>query len=469
MPRFARFPRTVSRSFRDAVLDTCPALSGDTERALGYRRIAEYCLFGTYRYDTAALLASRDTIAALVGVHPKTRGFWTKDWLDAFDAEVFPLDVTDARYWEGKARTMRPDIPAEILTARERELNRDPGAFHQERVDFVAGKKVSWLENRRAIAEYEQELEPHEDEVIPVHPAQELLDLLNWQSIRSLDRVLRANWWELVAQYEQMPQATGREQRRRESALRSLLRIQESHRMVYVASERTPRIFARGAPINLLPRELRAVALQGNAGLDLKACQLAVLARVCGINSLQDFLDTRRSIWEELLSFLDLDENRKPILKGSIYALVFGMGRRKLKAQLADGTELIEGVSTEAARRFFEHPLIHDLLEARGAAFERISEGGGACDAFGRWIPLYPYAAHEVLAQQAQSYELKIMLAALPVLQNEDVTILSWLHDGMTVRTQNRTKEARRIRQIAGAVNAEAARLGISTELEVQP
>jgi hypothetical protein len=172
----------------------------------------------------------------------------------------------------------------------------------------------------------------------------------------------------------------------------------------------------------------------------------------------------------------------KPLLKRTVYSVVFGMSRRNLRAQLAQGTGAADqepGVGDEAAERVLGHPLMRALLGARARASRRVWKERGARDAWGTWVatawefdegrgkPVQDVPS--VLARVVQSYELRLLLPVLGVAEAEEqVYLLSWLHDGVTVHLGNQTKAGRHLRKLAGAVRGEAERLGMATALEVK-
>jgi hypothetical protein len=281
-----------------------------------------------------------------------------------------------------------------------------------------------------------------------------------------------------------LPAGTERERARRRWCERLLCDLERFRELYYATSPNTPRVFAAGSSVNQLPRDVRRVAFAGCVECDLKAAQLAVVARLWGVGGLQAFLEASLrggpSVWEELAGRAGVPLSRKPILKTTVYSVVFGMSRRNLLAQLARGEGAeggAEGVGAAAAARFFRHPLVRELLRARDRAKRATAEAGGALDAWGNFVEVDAalrdgrYARRDVLSVMSavvQSYELRLMLPALEVVKKEQqLYLLSWLHDGVTVHAGNRGKLGRQVRRLARAVAREAAALGMATELEV--
>lgn len=467
--KFIPFPRAVSKRFRERVLSTYPALAAETATGRAYRAMAEYCIFNVHanRNGEGIILPFR-TLAQLVGVSPSRKGFAAHRWIDDFSQEVFDLRPLPYSYVAGEARVIRPEIASDILAERDLELT-EALAPDYERVYFVDGRRVSLRKRLEVGRDYVRYLKDLANCSRPEHPARELVEFLNSQPPDCLEKLLKANWPALRRAALEMPQGTLQERRRRDAALRVLLGVMDHRVMLYGTSVKTLRIHALGSNIHLLPRELRRLALRGSIHLDLRACQLAVVAKLWNIPALQEFLATGKSIWKELLACLGLDDRSKPILKRTVYSALFGMGYKKLRQQLADGIDDNGGVGREKMQAFFRDPRIDGLMKARRAVQQTIKGTGGVADAFGQWLTTSQYSIPSVLAQQVQSYEVKIMLSMLPILKAEkDIRVLSWLHDGLTIRILDPAEKQRKLRRLCDVVEDAASVLGFHTVLEVE-
>lgn len=477
-------PLAVSRSFYERLLELYPSLSDDHPQGRAYRGLLQYILFSTFRdKKTNRTLVPYTTVASLVGVSPHQRGFSALAWLSAFSRDVLPLNPSTYRYSEGKARVIAPEISPALLEACEQEA-----AQHQaegrasERVWFDSGLPVSRRNQRLVAQEYEQYLKRQSLSIRMDHPARELLMYLVEQPQDRLLKVLRENWPAVRAAVTAMPKRTEREWMRRQWCELLLIRLDGFQKLYYASSPKTPRLFTIGANLHQFPRDLRKMALAGAVECDLRASQLAVVARLWDIPSLQAYLKSGVSVWQDLADGIGVPlEDYKPILKASIYSIVFGMSRSEIKWQLAHGTAFEEGVGQAAAGRFLKLPIIAPLLEARDHMLYKIGRECGGYDAWGRWL----YTAQEtrpvrgrlrqvpdspsVLSAIVQSYELKIMLSVLPVIKSDrQIYLLSWLHDGVTLLLGNKTKAERYIRRLKSVVQREAEALQVSTWLEVE-
>lgn len=185
----------------------------------------------------------------------------------------------------------------------------------------------------------------------------------------------------------------------------------------------------------------------------------------------------------------------KPTMKEALYACCFGMSRAKLRALVADGSRTNSGLGAGAADAFMGHALIRELLDGRGRAMKKVAEEGGVRDAWGRWYAAKSwgeirgekaakeaggtleeppgekrYAHHALLALQAQSWELRLMLPLFEVAEETPhVMALSWLHDGMVAWCSDRRPGRMEgfVRAARTAFDSGALELGFPTDLEV--
>lgn len=205
--------------------------------------------------------------------------------------------------------------------------------------------------------------------------------------------------------------------------------------------------------------------------MDMQSCQLAIVAKLWEVPALYNLLASGRSIWEELARYLGVDPARsKPVLKRAAYSVCYGMGVAKLHKLLANGTDGNPGLGEEAARRFLQHLLIATLLKERKRVAAWAEMAGGLEDAWGNWIPVNAEnPPHAVMARQAQSWEVRIMMAILPHAQNNpDIRIPLWLHEGVYIHSTDTSKEAAQVDRLQRALNRRAEELDIPTRAEVE-
>lgn len=469
----------VRPEFRALLLQQYPGLQGFPQVPEGrppcrnpFARLEllRYFVSSTFLDETTGSpVVSRDTIASIAGRHPKTPGFAADDYLKDFSENVAPLRITDNRYVDGEARTATPVFPPDIKTAFQDELEQSVTHDGGHRVDFVTGLPVSQRQRQKNHLEYIDRIEQVARDVSPDHPAYDLAQILNNQPHDTGEALFRRNHQPLIEAVFAMPQVTERQQGQRDWCLRLLFHLYESPRMYYKDSPKTTRLFAIGASIHQLPRDLRKIALYGTTSFDLRSSQLAIIANLWEVPRLQEFLEAKKSIWVELTTHLDLPISSKPILKTTLYSLCFGMSLPNLRTQLAEGTVTEDGIGWLKERKFFRHPLMAELLLARKRQTGLIKQATGGQDAFGRWLTTEEREVRSILAQQAQSVELSLMLPLVPILRSErSIRVVSWLHDGFTVYFGDKQKQERQTRRIVKAINEEARRKGILTGIEVE-
>jgi hypothetical protein len=480
---YVPYPHKCTRAFREAVLARYPALRDNP----AYLRIMEYLLFAPYRWDGdhGRVLFGHDLVAKLVGRKP-VGSFRAQSWIDRFSQQVLELHASDYRYVDGKARTVKPDIDPVILELRDSMLVDEVGEF----VSFLTGRPVSERSRKKTAKEYEtmirEEVGARVSALVDVHPAQELLRYLNDQPHHSFEKLLRQNWERLMRAALELPDG-----QTRDHVFRVLLGMQDFRRMIYGPTEKTARIYAQGINLTQLPKELRLLAVSGTVHLDLSACQLAIVAKLWDIPRLKRELTSIRrldsSLWtklawdvntvcnpgvenyEEMELVIDPDRD-KPLMKMAVYSITYGMSRRNVQRLLRAGTSSRCGLDEDALEAFMEHPLIRDLLEARRRAHRQAARDRRLTDAFGREIRVSRNnPARAGLAQQVQSFELQLMLAALPGVEgaNGDISVIYWLHDGVALWFTDRSKRPQQLARIVEAVQREADRLGIPTWVEV--
>ncbi|MFN3653510.1 MAG: hypothetical protein ACK47B_28355 [Armatimonadota bacterium] len=466
---FSLDPLLLQPSTRERVLQLYPALAGEEPPATANRQLLQYLLTSSYREElTGRLIVPHATLAAMWNIHPHSGGFRSGRRLREFEEQVLPLHERPYDHERGLARTVEPEFPTELLNLLAHEI---PEEFTRptELVDWVTGRRMAAGSRDSQLRAREHELLADAAPLLTDHPARELVEFLNAQPLHAFNRVLRANWGSVRAEILQMPRETDRDRRRLQLAAQIMLRTAQAPRVLYRPVENSVRIYPATLSVNQLPRELRAMLFRGAIQLDLRSCQLAIVSKLWGLTDLQRRLGEGWSIWEYLLDALGVTD-RKPILKISIYSILFGGNMGKIRQRLACGTAAEPGIGESKAREFEHLPQIEELLEARKSAMQRVRAEDGVRDAFGRWIALPNRSQRSVrslLSQQTQSYELRLMRKLWHVIREEkDLRILAWLHDGVILRSTDRAERERQIHRIGREIQAEAMDQGIPTELE---
>jgi len=459
-----------SRSFRALVVARLPALTRHPD-GHAYFKMLQYILWSTMTdKDSGKLLLPYETLADIVGMNAKNKRYRASAWIEAFSEDVFPLNTTEYRYVDRKARSISPVVPTDIVAAHRADAQAED---RKDWVWFTDGSRVSRRRLRETIQEEEAAIIGIARAAGKDHPAGELMDYLLTQPQDCLQRVLTRNWPRVKEAVFALPRDTPKQVATSDWCDRVVNNLHERRTIYYGAARKSPRLYAIGSTIHLLPKRLRQLALAGGVELDLKAAQLAIVSQLWDVPSLREFLaDRNHDIWGELLGSMTTPMERKPVLKVSVYGIVFGMGASKAQETLAVGTDKDKGVGEVGAAQFFSHPLVHDLLAARSRVLQRIRVQRGAEDAFGRWVATdwdrksKTWNVPSVAAQVVQSWEVRLMLSLVPVLRAErQLYCLSFLHDGLTVWCGDETKRERHLRKLQEAVQGEAAQWGFPTWL----
>ncbi len=186
---------------------------------------------------------------------------------------------------------------------------------------------------------------------------------------------------------------------------------------------------------------------------------------------MQTFLASQpaRSIWHELTTHLHVGEEYKDTLKRALYAVLFGAKPRTIGRILNCGDLDVPGLpNADSARQFRSHYLIRELLDQRDRQIRAIADHRAITDAFGREISLGSRDPRSLLAEQIQSYEMKMIMALLPTFQaDRRLVLLNHLHDGFSLYSSRPGDYAVLGGRLQKVFAQAAANENISTILEV--
>lgn len=472
--------RLTSRAFRCAVLRAFPAAEGHPARL---RLLLVLLLCPWLDEDGRTVLTYSQLAACSDSTAQAAHGNYdAKPLLGDFEAHVLPLDLT-APTWASTerystARTAAPVWPAALLDALHAELSLSRSERLRDAVYFITGRAYRPRQHRENLNVYRRQA--LEDLLAYDHPALDLMRYANTQHVTVFNRMVERHidGARAVALAIRKCDASGqldatRTQAAQHHALRILHALESDAQPFYAPSTsgNTARIFAEGLSYLGLPKAVRRALMPDCPELDLSNAQLAVAARDWDIPEVQAFLSSGRRIWPELAAHFGVDlDTYKPILKTTLYSLLFGMPKPALVRQLALGGvgETGQGIGSEAAARLFDHPLTAALYEARERQLKALQTAGYARTVFGQTLPVVDArTARSALAAQAQARELWLLLPAVEVLKRTpDLTLLAWQHDGFTVHSSNASKQDRYVRQLQQAVKTRAEQGGYMTGLE---
>ncbi|MCW5940666.1 MAG: hypothetical protein KIS66_00450 [Fimbriimonadaceae bacterium] len=504
--------RTCSRRFREAVENLFPGLGNSYE----YWRLLEWLVYSPWHdEETGRLVMSSDVLRHQVGAEDRD----PKDWslnrlLERFGNDVFQVTVGNFGY--GRVRTLLSDIPPELVTLIDQELG-SVLPRGEERVWFCNGNKVrrqdaaDELKRLRADARERTRRvygDPTENggagihaearaegiETIQNHGCQLAFDLLSYLNGLPSNRFdqIRSRLDEAHAVADKVDVDSVRQHQ-------ILKSIEDIAQPFYKPVEPDPIFDAKGMEIGRAPRSVRIFSLNDSLlrlksevrdvltkdwmKLDLRAAQLAIVSELWNVGSVKKFLsnsrENDRSIWSELIAWMGVegDPLAKPMLKDAVYSLVFGMGEKKMKAQL----ESFFPDLADPWKRFEDHAIIAALLRARTKAFNDMRMQGFGIDAFGQRIPILnkprsdegyqPTNVPSAAAIIAQSYELKLLEPVIRLaIEQQGKTggfvITSWLHDGCWIHVTDSRNRKRWKNRLSLEVEQTAKTLGIPTWLE---
>ncbi|WP_102128384.1 hypothetical protein [Deinococcus planocerae] len=470
--------RMTSRAFREAVLDVYPDAAYKPERL----RLLLLLLLCPWVDAEGRTVLDYSQLAACGNADSKGRNFKAADLLTDFEAHVMPLSLTGPE-WRSKAslsraRTALPVWPQTVLDALRAELEAHSRDRLRDAVYFVSGRPYKPRQHREQLTMYRrqalEELLAHD------HPALDLMRYANSQQGTVFARMVEKHGDAARAAALRLskpgpdgqpdPVAT---QAAQWHALRILHGLESEAQPFYKPSRtgKTARVFADGLSYLGLSKPVRRALMPDCPELDLTNAQLAIAAQDWEVPEVQAFLSTGAKVWPELERHFQLEpDTYKPVLKSTLYALLFGMERGAIVRHLAHGGagEHGRGIGEEKAGRLFDHPLIGALYRARERQLASLKEAGHARTVFGQTFPVTDgESARSALAAQAQAVELWLLLPAVELLRgNRDLTLVAWQHDGFTVHSSDKSKTERYVRQLQDAVRERAEQAGYCTRLE---
>jgi hypothetical protein len=444
--------RTVPRSFRDLVARELPGLGTDKRFWL----FLEYLIFTGFRDVTTHKPCIPSSLVKQIGGTNTAAQF-----LDEFSEKVVTIEYTDDwSYSTKQCRTVTwidwPPAVEEALQARYRIV---PG----DRVYLRTGNRVTSKTQSHHRANLERAAEEYAKDA---NAAQKrMLDYLNKRPSNKFMTIAKMNRDKAHVEADKLEAEYDRQR------VHMLIdNILDQPKPVYRPSRKgnTDRIFGIGESFLTLPSSVRHVLLGGWYEFDLKSAQCAIVARFWDIDVLSEFLGAGGDIWSELISYFD-GRIDKDFLKPLVYTVINGGSKRFIK-YVADGH-----LGAGGGDRFFAHPFIQVLWRSRQAMMKQIVRNRGVQDAFENWIKL-EWEEHRsgrripnvgsVIAQQAQSYELLLLLPVYELADlTDEFTIMLHQHDGLTIAIHEKRRIEQWISKITAAVQAQADRLDIHTHL----
>ena len=470
-PGYSHRTLKAGRRLRDAAMAEYPAAFENSGDARFYNRLLQYLLRPhLLEHNTNQIVLPATTIAELDEKRYNSN-YKALSRLKAFmRATGLPLYITEHRYTRSRARTVVPHWPARIEEALKGEQK--AAGTKRERVYFDDGKvfgRSRQLKEREKIEQLVQEA----NEAVPPAPDQEwLLAYLNGsQHQKTANRLIKEHWADALALAQALPETTDHEIATKRHTLFILDETYTDSSLAYRTSPKTARIHAFGPNLTQLPRRIRKTLLGSGVTLDLVAAQAALIAHVWNCPKLSRMLSSNRPFWSIVLERAKLPPEAKGAVKKALYSAAFGMARQNIRKDFADAlrasgirVEAADVVGVEAAdllaKRFVSSTMIREVLRARRRRVGEITKAGGLTDAFGRVIVIDGPTSQKrhsqlrsALAVEMQAYEQELMLSMKPAIENERLTVLCWLHDGLSIKARDKEEQARIIKRLCDLVN----------------
>lgn len=465
---------TVSLPFREILKEQFPGLGSSKP----YWRMLGYLMFGTWRNGKPGeppmpVVGSR-LLAEIAGAGKQWcgRNFVAREFLESFRDQVLPITWSG---WDSRARRCRVitqlEWPNPIEAALQHEL--DGAMAHEPQVYLADGSLVSDYTRRRDYQKSQKSALALVEKA-NCRPAKELLLYLNGRNSRRFTRILG-----------RLPEAHAeawltKDAPRRQQQQRVLRRVAACPQPFLKPTRGSVRIFPMTENLLGLRKDLRLLLTHGWLEADIQCAQLAICAADWRVSQVKDFLrDVKMDPWEHFAASAGVafSAEAKKAFKKAIYSLVFGMRRGRIWGELA------ARIGDPAADGFFKNPIIDVLLEARDRRLHQIQSQGGASNCFGTWLTCGnetrkgvtlpgTFTRRSILAQLAQALELHLLqpvvdLALATAKDSHGFSVMLWMHDGFTFVPHNLRDAACWAERLEEAVAVQAARLGMTTSLDV--
>ena len=308
--------RTVSHEFRELIAQCIPQIETNTQW-----RFIQYILFPNEIDKDGKIIVRYQTLKTLANCTSTAHDFNGGAFLKEMKETILPeLTWSDYSYHEERARILlTTGIPHEISAALVEERK----AFHNlvGRVYFETGLTVTT--KRKTEHRMNDKTEAMEYMyMVGCNDAKMLLDYMNNLPSNRFALVTRHmnDALEIAQSIEHEPTRN-----RQIDILHSIL-IQPQP--FYKPTMKTVRISSSNDSVLRLRKDIRKALTKDLVYVDLHAAQLAIAAKVWNIPSIQKLLEQDEHLWMYLLERIGVGFDLKPILKQTIYAIMFGMSER---------------------------------------------------------------------------------------------------------------------------------------------
>ncbi len=474
MPIYRIFNRSVSRDFRNLVAKTYPGLGNDPF----LWKLCQYLLLtGEHHsedgHEAEPVIVSQNIVWSLAEDRSHRRS--SLSWLQYFTkATGIGLIIEGYDSINNRARTARASWTTEIKAALDVELA-TPASEKKDKVFFITGERSSRRRHKSEVDAHNDYLDKLFARLDSQDPVARLVNILKNADYGS--KLIKRN----LPAARSFVATTYSEGRKRTRINKILDFLDDADgRIDYKPGKKSRRLFAVGKSALCLPRGVRDILYGEAYKLDLASAHMAIAAANWGAPQLHEFLSGRNKLWEVLAKWcgVPFTDETKATLKPASYSVTYVAARNSIRKtiEFGDAKKKTMPLGYKAADQFLKHPFIVELLKARARIINRVKRDGGHDDAFHKWIKLEWEKDKDgkrkpqfgsLLSQVAQSYEMKIMLALVPILENNpQIRVIAWQHDGLTVALCNSSKATRWINQMTRAIDSICTELNIPTWLE---
>jgi hypothetical protein len=262
----------------------------------------------------------------------------------------------------------------------------------------------------------------------PIPEVEKFRDYLNRQPMNATSKCIAKHLNEAMEKAVEIYGNTEQGEQTKRLLLRLLLTKKNDYQ--YSASGRTPRLYARGASLTNINRDLRRTLMPSQPECDINCAQLAIGSVIFNFPKIYEFLSDVRNnhdIWKEILSDISPQDSMfyfiKSCAKTGVYAAMYLMERRKIYFMLVDKLKKYLSLNEAKSRadRILYSWVFQEVFERTNRFAQRLYSGESVTDAFGREFRIETgVSAESLMACIAQSYEFKILYPAFQYLMDQE-------------------------------------------------
>jgi chaperonin cofactor prefoldin len=462
--------RTCTKCFRDFIANKYPGLKDNP----GHWRHMSRLLFAK---DYAGVIIGQWQVAVdyYKLSNLMANRFSAIDYIKVFQEEVLSYTIKEYSYVDNLCREASVEFPSDILEAVSLELST---YNRKDKRVYLATGEVITKNNKNKLREEDKQQAMLISKSIKMHPLQsKLQNYLNDLNGNRFERITSYIPEALKALYDKndkgefiiTPLAI-------QEQTRILLSIAEQPQPYYVpsANGKTIRLFELNSGLQGVHSYLRKILTKDWVEVDLQNAHLAIVTRLWDIPSIKTFLETGKSIWEDLLPHLGFDitnKDMKAVFKEYLYGCVYGMSKSRLELEI---TTLY---GEDIYSRFLSHPVISALLEARNKRIEYLASKRKYTTALGEVIKIESFKdasgnfisnIPSILSQEANEFEMVLLEPIFTYCVDTDgIDIMLYQFDGVSLCVSDKRRKDLHLKRLQSLINQRAEDLGILTKLVI--